>query len=100
MYHELISHFQDAKLSVLMKSTPYDNKPLVIGLEFPQAHMICISTPCSSYVKNMDRMIRNAGTIHASARPNNTRTTMREAKLLQGTCSKRMAPLNFEECQG
>jgi hypothetical protein len=41
----------------------------------------------------MDKMIRNAGTIQASAIPRKKRTTNSEAKLLQGMCRRRIPPL-------
>lgn len=80
-----------------MNRTPYDKRPDVIGLELPHAHMICIKTPCSSYVKNMERMMRNDGTIHASARPRKIRTTKSEAKLLHGICNNKIPPLCAEK---
>jgi hypothetical protein len=55
-----------------------------MGLEFPIAHIIGINTACSSYVKNMDRMTRNDGTMLASATLRKKRTTKKEAKLLHG----------------
>lgn len=64
-----------------------------MGLEFPIAHMQGMRTDCSSYVKNIDKIMRNAGTMHASAIPRKKRTTNKEAKLLQGMCSSRIAPL-------
>lgn len=80
-----------------MKRTPYDRSPDVMGLELPHAHMICIKTPCSSYVKNMDRMIRKDGTMHASARPRRIRTTKSEPKLLHGICNSKIPPLFWEK---
>lgn len=68
-----------------------------MGLELPHAHMICIKTPCSSYVKNMDRMIKNDGTIHASARPRRILTTNSDAKLLHGICNNKIPPLFCRE---
>lgn len=67
-----------------MCKVAYDSKPLVTGLALPIDHMIGITTACSWYVKNMDMMSRNEGTMQASAKPKRSRTTKREAKLLQG----------------
>lgn len=88
-----MNHFQEEKLPVSIHSTPYDNKPEVMGLELPEAHIKGIRTDCSSYVKNMDKMSKNAGTIHASASPRKKRTTKNVAKLLHGMCNSRMQPL-------
>lgn len=41
----------------------------------------------------MDKMIKKAGIIHASAVPRKKRTTKSDAKLLHGICSNRIAPL-------
>lgn len=88
-----MNHFHGAKLPVSIQSTPYDNNPEVIGLAFPMDHMIGIMTACSPYVKNMDIMRRNAGTIQASASPRKNRTTKRDAKLLHGACRRMINPL-------
>ena len=88
-----MNHFHGAKLPVSIHSTPYDNNPEVIGLAFPMDHMIGMMTDCSLYVKNMDMMRRNAGTIQASASPRKNRTTKREAKLLHGAWSRIINPL-------
>jgi hypothetical protein len=66
-------------------------------LEFPIAHMIGISTACSSYVKYMESMSRNAGTIQASVTPRKKRTTKILAKFRHGTCNKRMPPLTHRQ---
>ena len=79
-----MNHLHGAKLPVSIKRTPYESSPEVMGLEFPIAHMMGINTDCSSYVKNMDRMTRNDGTMLASATPRKKRTTKKEAKLLHG----------------
>lgn len=88
-----MNHFQEEKLPVSIHNTPYDSRPDVIGLELPEAHIIGIKTDCSSYVKNMESISKNAGTMHASARPRKKRTTKKVAKLLQGICNNRMQPL-------
>lgn len=79
-----INHFHGAKLPVLIQRTPYDKRPDVIGLELPIAHMQGIKTACSSYVKNIERMRRNDGTMQASARPSKIRIAKNDPKLLQG----------------
>ena len=79
----LINHFQGANDPVLMNKTPYDRRPDVIGLEFPMAHMQGMSTACSSYVKNMERIRRKDGTTQASAIPRRNRITKSPAKLWQ-----------------
>jgi hypothetical protein len=56
-------------------------------------HIMGIMTACSPYVKNIDMVRRNAGTMQASARPRKNRTTKREAKLLHGMCSRIIHPL-------
>lgn len=43
-----INHFQLEKEPVCMNSVAYDNKPDVIGLAFPTAHMQGINIACSS----------------------------------------------------
>lgn len=88
-----INHFHGAKLPVLIQSTPYESSPDVIGLELPIAHIQGMSTACSSYVKNMDKMSKKAGTMHASAIPRKKRTTKSDAKLLHGICNRRINPL-------
>jgi hypothetical protein len=94
-----MNHFQGAKSPVSIQSTPYDSSPEVIGLAFPIDHMMGMMTACSPYVKNMDMMIRNAGTIQASARPSKNRTTKREAKLVQGAWRRIMQPLSHVNIQ-
>lgn len=88
-----MNHFQEEKLPVSIHSTPYDSKPEVMGLELPEAHIMGIKTDCSSYVKNIDSISKNAGTIHASANPRRKRTTKKDAKLLHGICNNRIQPL-------
>ena len=77
-----MNHFQGAKDPVLINSTPYESKPEVMGLLLPIAHMQGIKTACSSYVKNIERIRRNDGTMQASAVPRRKRTTKRPAKFL------------------
>lgn len=43
-----MNHFQLEKEPVCMNSVAYDNKPEVIGLAFPTAHMQGINIACSS----------------------------------------------------
>ena len=88
-----MNHFQVAKCSVLIQSTPYESRPDVIGLELPAAHIIGIMIDCSRYVKNIDIVSRKAGTIQASQHPRKNLTTKREAKLLHGMCSNVTPPL-------
>jgi hypothetical protein len=64
-----------------------------MGLALPIDHIIGIRTACSPYVKNIDMISRNAGTIQASASPSRNRTTKREAKLLQGAWRRMIHPL-------
>lgn len=78
-----MNHFQGANDSVLINSTPYERSPDVTGLELPMAHMHGISTACSSYVKNIERISRKEGTMQASAVPRKNRTTNSPAKLEQ-----------------
>ena len=67
-----------------MNKVAYDKSPEVIGLAFPTAHMHGIKIACSSYVKNIDRVSKIAGTMHASAIPRRKRTTKRPAKFVHG----------------
>lgn len=88
-----MNHFHGAKLPVSIQRTPYDNSPEVIGLAFPIDHITGMMTACSPYVKNMDIMSRNAGTMQASASPRKNRTTKRDAKLLHGAWRRIINPL-------
>ena len=51
-----------------------------------------------SYVKNIDKVSKNAGTMHASAIPRRKRTTKRPAKFVHGICSNVMPPLDTSKC--